>query len=270
PVHGALQRWIAAIHRCNAPCTGWETREGYAKTVRDVMHFLEGRDEDLALRLTKEMEEAAADLKFERATVLRDQIQSLNKVRERPGRRNIIVRGGAGGGAHRRVALEARGPPRADAGTAAGGQATVRRDGRGQRRDRAPESPPVPRQPPAARARRAPARARAPGAAQSHRGLRHLEHPGDGAGRLDGRLGKRRYEEGRLQTLPHPQRRRRRRFRLAERGADAALFQGARAGERAARSGLDRRWPRPAERGAQGAGGPRARLHSGGRAREAS
>src|SRR5215813_10000206 len=71
------------IHRCKAPCTGWETREGYAKTVEDVAHFLEGRDEELALRLTKEMEEAAAELKFERASVLRDQIQSLNKVRER-------------------------------------------------------------------------------------------------------------------------------------------------------------------------------------------
>ncbi|MBI2494291.1 MAG: excinuclease ABC subunit UvrC [Candidatus Rokubacteria bacterium] len=72
-----------AIHRCNAPCTGWETREGYAKTVQDVMRFLEGRDEDLALRLTREMEAAAAEMKFERAGVLRDQIQSLNKVRER-------------------------------------------------------------------------------------------------------------------------------------------------------------------------------------------
>ncbi|MBI4256043.1 MAG: excinuclease ABC subunit UvrC [Candidatus Rokubacteria bacterium] len=72
-----------AIHRCNAPCTGWETREGYAKTVQDVMRFLEGRDEDLALRLTREMEAAAAEMKFERAAVLRDQIQSLNKVRER-------------------------------------------------------------------------------------------------------------------------------------------------------------------------------------------
>src|SRR5467141_3090207 len=84
-IDGTLERPCLQyyIHRCNAPCTGWETREGYAKTVRDVMHFLEGRDEDLALRLTKEMEEAAADLKFERATVLRDQIQSLNKVRER-------------------------------------------------------------------------------------------------------------------------------------------------------------------------------------------
>jgi excinuclease ABC subunit C len=72
-----------AIHRCNAPCTGWETREGYAKTVRDVQRFLEGRDDDLARTLTAEMEAAAAELKFERAAVLRDQVQSLNKVRER-------------------------------------------------------------------------------------------------------------------------------------------------------------------------------------------
>ncbi len=84
-IDGSLERPCIqyAIHRCEAPCTGWETREGYAKTVRDVMRFLEGKDEDLALRLTKEMETAAAEMKFERAAVLRDQIQSLNKVRER-------------------------------------------------------------------------------------------------------------------------------------------------------------------------------------------
>src|SRR5207253_5374470 len=84
-IDGSLERPCIqyAIHRCNAPCTGWETREGYARTVDDVAHFLEGRDEELARRLTKEMEEAAAELKFERATVLRDHIQSLNKVRER-------------------------------------------------------------------------------------------------------------------------------------------------------------------------------------------
>ncbi|HBH01039.1 MAG: excinuclease ABC subunit C [Candidatus Rokubacteria bacterium RBG_16_73_20] len=85
PIDGRLERPCIqhAIHRCNAPCTGWETREGYAKTVRDVRRFLEGKDEDLALTLTREMEAAAGELKFERAAVLRDQIQSLNKVRER-------------------------------------------------------------------------------------------------------------------------------------------------------------------------------------------
>jgi excinuclease ABC subunit C len=84
-IDGRLERPCIqyAIHRCNAPCTGWETRNGYAETVRRVQRFLEGRDDDLALALTKEMEAAAAEMKFERAAVLRDQIQSLNRVRER-------------------------------------------------------------------------------------------------------------------------------------------------------------------------------------------
>jgi len=71
------------IHRCNAPCTGWETAEGYAKTVRDVERFLEGKNDDLAKDLTREMEAAAADLLFERAAGLRDRVQALNTVRER-------------------------------------------------------------------------------------------------------------------------------------------------------------------------------------------
>jgi excinuclease ABC subunit C len=84
-IDGRLERPCVQyyIHRCNAPCTGWETAEGYTRTVRDVERFLEGKDDDLARTLTAEMESAAAELKFERAALLRDQIQSLNKVRER-------------------------------------------------------------------------------------------------------------------------------------------------------------------------------------------
>ncbi len=84
-IDGRLERPCIqyAIHRCNAPCTGWETREGYGRTVREAARFLEGKDEDLLRRLTEEMETAAAEEKFERAAVLRNQIQSLNKVLER-------------------------------------------------------------------------------------------------------------------------------------------------------------------------------------------
>jgi len=84
-IDGSLERPCIqyAIQRCNAPCTGWETREGYARTVRDVERFLEGRDDELLRRLTEEMETAAGEEKFERAAVLRDQIQSLKKVQER-------------------------------------------------------------------------------------------------------------------------------------------------------------------------------------------
>ncbi len=71
------------IHRCNAPCTGQETREGYARTVAAVQRFLEGKDAEVALELTREMEAAAAETNFERAALLRDRIQALHAVRER-------------------------------------------------------------------------------------------------------------------------------------------------------------------------------------------
>jgi len=71
------------IHRCNAPCTGWETREGYAGTVADVQRFLEGKNDGLAQDLTVQMESAAEELKFEQAARLRDRVQALNTVRER-------------------------------------------------------------------------------------------------------------------------------------------------------------------------------------------
>src|SRR5437660_12515207 len=84
-IDGTLERPCIqyAIHRCNAPCTGWETREGYAQTVRDVVQFLEGRAEALALRLPHPLDPAAPETKSEPAAALRNQIQSLNKVRER-------------------------------------------------------------------------------------------------------------------------------------------------------------------------------------------
>jgi excinuclease ABC subunit C len=71
------------IHRCNAPCTGQETKEGYARTVSEVQRFLEGKDDDLVKELTRRMEAAAAETRFEQAAVLRDRIQALNTVRER-------------------------------------------------------------------------------------------------------------------------------------------------------------------------------------------
>jgi len=84
-IDGALARPCIQyfIHRCNAPCTGQETREEYARTVAAVQRFLEGKHDELAKELTREMETAAAEMKFERAAALRDRVQALNTVRER-------------------------------------------------------------------------------------------------------------------------------------------------------------------------------------------
>jgi len=65
------------IGRCSAPCVGLISREAYAGDVEAAIMVLEGRNEELASRLTAEMEEAAAGLKFERAAALRDQLAAL-------------------------------------------------------------------------------------------------------------------------------------------------------------------------------------------------
>ncbi len=68
------------IGRCLGPCTGEVDREQYAAMVREVLLFLEGRHADLVRALTRKMEQAAAELRFERAAELRDQLQAIEQV----------------------------------------------------------------------------------------------------------------------------------------------------------------------------------------------
>ncbi len=71
------------IHRCSAPCVGLITPEDYARDVEDAALFLSGRDAEVLSRLTAEMEQAAAQLRYEAAAVFRDQIKALARVREK-------------------------------------------------------------------------------------------------------------------------------------------------------------------------------------------
>ncbi|GAB6159292.1 excinuclease ABC subunit UvrC [Desulfotomaculum varum] len=71
------------IKRCLGPCCNLVDRATYLETVKEVVLFLEGRQEDLIKRLRRRMEEAAADLEFEKAAELRDQLQAVEKIVER-------------------------------------------------------------------------------------------------------------------------------------------------------------------------------------------
>jgi excinuclease ABC subunit C len=71
------------IGRCSAPCVGLVDEQEYAESVRHTVLFLEGKSSDLARELADRMESAAAQLAFERAAVLRDQIRTLQVVREK-------------------------------------------------------------------------------------------------------------------------------------------------------------------------------------------
>lgn len=68
------------IKRCSAPCVGLVTAESYAQDVTDAITVLEGRDRELRDDLAKRMEAAAAELEFERAARLRDQIHAIKEI----------------------------------------------------------------------------------------------------------------------------------------------------------------------------------------------
>ena len=70
------------IHRCVAPCAGLATEEEYARVIQQVIMFMEGNTEAVTRELKKRMEEAAEELEFERAAVLRDQIKGIDQVAE--------------------------------------------------------------------------------------------------------------------------------------------------------------------------------------------
>ena len=71
------------IHRCLGPCIGAIGREDYDRVVRQVILFLEGKNETVVQQLRHQMEEAAEKLEFEKAAVLRDQVQAVEAVTER-------------------------------------------------------------------------------------------------------------------------------------------------------------------------------------------
>ncbi|PNG14933.1 excinuclease ABC subunit C [Stutzerimonas stutzeri] len=70
------------IKRCKAPCVNLVDPEEYAEDVRHSVMFLEGRSNALAEELSRNMEQAAMALDFERAAEIRDQIGILRRVQD--------------------------------------------------------------------------------------------------------------------------------------------------------------------------------------------
>jgi excinuclease ABC subunit C len=70
------------IHHCLAPCIGVASKEEYAEVIKQVILFLEGKQELVVKELESKMDRAAEALSFEQAAWLRDQIQAINRVIE--------------------------------------------------------------------------------------------------------------------------------------------------------------------------------------------
>ncbi len=70
------------IHHCVGPCIGAVNKQEYTEVIKQVILFLEGKQEAIVKELESNMEEAAKALDFEKAALLRDQIQAIDRVIE--------------------------------------------------------------------------------------------------------------------------------------------------------------------------------------------
>lgn len=73
------------INRCSGPCVGLVSEEDYAQQVEKTAMFLQGKSRELLVRLADDMEKAAAELAYEQAAELRDQITHLQQIQSTQG-----------------------------------------------------------------------------------------------------------------------------------------------------------------------------------------
>ena len=71
------------IGRCMAPCAGKCTEEQYRTMMEGVLRFLNGDYESVIRSLRKDMEEAAAAMRYEKAARIRDKIKDVEGMMER-------------------------------------------------------------------------------------------------------------------------------------------------------------------------------------------
>ena len=73
------------IKRCSAPCVGYIDKHDYDDLVDQTVNFLSGRSTHIQAQLSRAMEDASANLEFERAALYRDRIRALTTVQARQG-----------------------------------------------------------------------------------------------------------------------------------------------------------------------------------------
>ena len=71
------------IKLCLAPCIGAVDQQQYRQMISDLQEFLNGHSEGILVRVQKEMDKAAEEMRFEKAATLRDQLKAMHSIVER-------------------------------------------------------------------------------------------------------------------------------------------------------------------------------------------
>ncbi len=71
------------LEQCLAPCAGMVDCDSYRQAAKEAVQFLKGRGRNLVKQLKAQMAEAAANLEFEKAAMLRDRITAIDQTLER-------------------------------------------------------------------------------------------------------------------------------------------------------------------------------------------
>ena len=74
---------LGYIDKCAAPCIGRVTPDEHRLIVNELIDFLAGRTDAIMRRIEKQMMEASADLDFERAARLRDDLGAMRRAMEK-------------------------------------------------------------------------------------------------------------------------------------------------------------------------------------------
>ena len=74
---------LGYIGKCSAPCVGRVTAEEHRQIVDDFCDFMAGKTDALMKRIEQRMSQASADLEFELAARMRDDLEALRRAMEK-------------------------------------------------------------------------------------------------------------------------------------------------------------------------------------------
>jgi excinuclease UvrABC nuclease subunit len=70
------------MHTCSRPCNNDIDRRHYLQDVQDAIAFAEGRDEDIESACVQQMNDLAAEMKFEEAEVIHRKLEKVHRARQ--------------------------------------------------------------------------------------------------------------------------------------------------------------------------------------------